>query len=315
MTPDRPVATTSPPPHLSPAPPLAAPPGSLFRAYGLAIGATVFWSSNVVAVKFILRDLPALPAAALRICLTAAILLLIRLLAPRKPFFRWRELRHHVDLGVVGIAGGFGFVTVALSYTSVSHVVFIVALVPLMVLLYGSARGQDRLTVLKILGTILSLIGVALLAMNQPEGNPAGLRGDLLAFGGMFCFSFFALRSKSFTGVYDSLTLVSSSFLLACSVALPVLLASAPGIAWESVSLVGWTALAYSGVLGSAVAYLCFYASLRVLTASQVTAFHYVQPVLATLMGFLLLGEQLDAQFALAAALILGGVFLAERQL
>jgi drug/metabolite transporter (DMT)-like permease len=314
MTPNRPVATTSPPPHLSPAPPLAATPDTLFRAYGLAIGATVFWSSNVVAVKFILQDLPALPAAALRICITAVILLLIRLVAPRTLFFRWRDLRHHIYLGVVGIAGGFGFVTSALSYTSVSHVVFIVALVPLTVMLYGSARGHDRLTALKILGTILSVTGVALLAMNQPEGNQAGLHGDLLAFGGMFCFSFFALRGKSFAGVYDSLTLVSNSFLLACSVALPVLLVSAPGIAWESVSQAGWIALAYSGVLGSAVAYLCFYASLRVLTASQVTAFHYVQPVLATMIGFLLLGEQLDAQFALAAALILGGVFLAERK-
>ena len=49
----------------------------------------------------------------------------------------------------------------------------------------------------------------------------------------------------------------------------------------------------FSATFGSAGPYLTYYYSLRTLTASQAAAFQYIQPVLSTCFGVLLLGETL----------------------
>ena len=112
----------------------AAPvPGgsAVLRAYLSATAATFFWSSNVVAVKFILREIPAFPAGLIRIALAAVTLVGIHLLQ-RKPFsVRTADRGTLLRLGVAGIAFSFLLFTAALGHTSVAHTVFIGALVPM----------------------------------------------------------------------------------------------------------------------------------------------------------------------------------------
>ena len=63
----------------------------------------------------------------------------------------------------------------------------------------------------------------------------------------------------------------------------------------------------------SVVAYLIYYHALAHMTASRVSAFSYLQPVFASLMGLFILGESLGAPVIAGGAVILAGVYLAER--
>ena len=283
-------------------------------AYLGALGATVIWSSNVVAVKFTLREIPAFPTGLLRITLAAATLALWHALH-KKPFsIRAGERLSFVQLGVAGIAWSFLLFTLALSYTSVAHAVFLGALTPMAVLLLARLGGQERVTPLKLIGMLISLVGVLLLSLDQTGGLEASWKGDLLAIAGLWCFSFFTVRSKRLAPFYDSVSLNTYAFVFAALFCLPFLAWLAPGIAWSGISWVGWTSLLYSATIGSAGAYVAYYYSLRTLTASQVAAFQYVQPVLSTAFGVLFLAESWGAKFTVGAALILAGVFLAERR-
>lgn len=291
--------------------PRAAAP--LLRAYGSVLAATVFWSSNVVAVKLILREVPAFPAGLLRITLAAATLA-VWLALRRKPFsIRAAAVWPLIQLGVGGIALSFLFFTLALSYTSVAHAVFIGALVPMAVLLLARWEGQERITLLKVIGLLMSLVGVFLLALDKTNGAGSSWKGDLLAGAGLWCFAFYTVRSKRIAALYDSVSLNSYSFGVAALCCFPFLLWEAPRIPWTQITWVGWSGLLYSATVGSAGAYLAYYYSLRILTASQVATFHYVQPVLATLFGVLFLQESWGVRLGVGAALILAGVFLAER--
>ena len=288
--------------------------GPLARAYGSAVAATLLWSSNVVAVKFALLELPAFPTGLLRITLAAATLALWHAFQ-RKPFsIRAGERWLFAQLGVAGIAWSFLFFTLALSYTSVAHAVFIGALVPAAVLLLARLEGQERFTLLKLAGMGISLAGVLLLSLDQAGGMGASWKGDLLAIAGLWCFSFLTVRSKRAAAFYDSMSLNTYTFVIAAIFCLPFLVWQAPNIAWSRITWVGWLSLLYSATLGSAGAYLAYYYSLRTLTASQVAAFQYVQPVLSTAFGVLFLAESWGAKFTVGAALILAGVFLAERR-
>ena len=287
---------------------------ALVRAYMGVAAATFFWSSNVVAVKYILREIPAFPAGLLRIALAAVALTAIRLLQ-RKPFsVRDADRGTLLRLGVAGVAWSFLLFTAALAYTSVAHAVFIGALIPLAVLLLARVEGQERITLLKLAGLIICLLGVVLLAFDKAYGTNAGWLGDLLALAGMWCFAYFTVSSKRLAERYDSISLITYSFLIAALFCLPFLFWVVSAVSWGQITWVGWVALLYSATFGSAGAYLSYYYALRILTASQVAAFQYVQPVLSTCFGVVFLAETWGAGFAFGAVLILVGMLLAERR-
>ena len=300
---------------LSAEPSLAVPArAALLRAYMSAGAATFFWSSNVVAVKFILRDIPALPAAVLRVSCAALVLAAIRWIQ-RRPFTaRAEDRRSLLRLGAIGIGGSFVLFTSALAHTSVAHTVFIGALIPMAVLLLARLQGMERITLWKLAGLTVCLLGVVLLAMDKANGSAAALTGDFLAFAGMWCFAFFMVTSKRLSPHYDSFTLVTYAFLVAAMFLLPFLFWVLGVVPLGQVHWTAWAGLAYSATFGSAGAYLTFYYALRSLAASQVAAFQYVQPVLATVFGVLFLAEGWGSGFVLGAALILAGILLIERR-
>ena len=63
----------------------------------------------------------------------------------------------------------------------------------------------------------------------------------------------------------------------------------------------------------SVLAYLIFYYALTKISASRVIAFSYLQPVIVTVLGVLLLGDRVTPHLLGGGALVLVGVALAER--
>src|SRR5262249_16031459 len=130
---------------------------------------------------------------------------------------------------------------------------------------------------------------------------------------GMLCFAFYTVRAKGLAADYDTVALNTYAFAIAVLFCLPLLLWTRSTVPWAQISAVGWSSLVFSATFGSAAPYLTFYYSLRTLTASQAAAFQYIQPVLSTCFGVLFLGEIFGSRFEIGAALILAGMFLAER--
>ena len=72
-------------------------------------------------------------------------------------------------------------------------------------------------------------------------------------------------------------------------------------------------AVFYLALLGSVVAYLLLNYGLRFVSAGRASAFTNVVPVIAVIGAYLVLGERFTAGQAVAAVVVLGGVFLANR--
>lgn len=316
---------------------MSAPPGSaagvsapamtLRAAWSHAWLATGLWAANVVAVKLALREAPGLTTALARVTLAGAVLVLVHRFRALPFTLRREEWPGFLALGFFGIAVSFAFFTSAMQFTSVSHAVFIGALLPILVMVAAALLGQERMSGGKIMGLIVAMAGVVLLEMDKTviAGGrhvvASNWRGDLLALGGVCCFTFFTVRGKQLATRYESGTVNMYAFGFGAAFCAPLLAwivtTGTPqmlSVRLEDVSWVGWTALLLSGTAGSALPYFVYYKSLKVLKASQAAALHYVQPVLATLLGVAFLGERLGPQFAIAAGLILLGVFIAERR-
>ena len=284
------------------------------RAWSSVVLATFLWSSNVVAVKYILREFPAFPAAMLRIFGAGLTLALWHVGQRNRWSVRRSDLAPLLQLGVIGVACSFLLYTLAYDHTSVAHAVFIGALSPIAVLLMVKMGGQERFTWVKLIGMLVCLLGVLLLALDQVGVTGTHWLGDLLAFLGMWCFAFYTVRAKRLAKDYDSVSLNTYAFMIAALLCLPLLGWMHASVPWTRISWMGWSSLVFSATFGSAAPYLAYYYSLRTLTASRAAAFQYIQPVLSTCFGVLFLGEIFGSRFEAGAALILAGMFLAERR-
>ncbi len=77
-----------------------------------------------------------------------------------------------------------------------------------------------------------------------------------------------------------------------------------------NVTPVSVLAILYLGVVGSALAFVGMYWLLTKTTATNVSLITFVTPILALLLGWIVLGEVLDPNVGLGAILILAGIYL-----
>jgi drug/metabolite transporter (DMT)-like permease len=67
------------------------------------------------------------------------------------------------------------------------------------------------------------------------------------------------------------------------------------------------------GAISSVTGYLIYYYALAKISASRIATFQYLQPVFASVMAVVLLGEHLGPAVLTAGAVIFTGVFVTER--
>lgn len=300
---------------------------SVRAAWLYACSAVMLWAANFIPVKFAVREVHGLPASLMRVTL-AGLLLLALHVGRGKPLAALRSAwREFLPLGLLGISLSFACFTMAMQFTSVSHAVFIPALMPLLVLATMCLQGKERLSLAKAVGFALAVSGIVLLELDKTvvAGSngvvASSWQGDLLAFGGVCCFAYFTVRGKGLSAHYDSITVNTLAFGVGAAFSIPLLLLMAAtgapaGIVpqWSEISWVAWTAILVSGTVGSALPYFVYCQAMQRLKATQVATLSYVQPVMATVLGVFILGERLGPQFMLAAGLILVGVIIAERR-
>jgi drug/metabolite transporter (DMT)-like permease len=113
-----------------------------------------------------------------------------------------------------------------------------------------------------------------------------------------------------------SLTMTTWNYLFGGLIILPIAInrafALGPLPNWQSIPWSAWACLAFTAIFSSTLAYLFYFWLLRYLEASQLSAFSYLLPVSATILGIFFLNERGSWSELLGAALALVGLFLTE---
>lgn len=283
----------------------------------LMLLATFCWAANIIAGKLVLRSVGALALAQLRVTGAAILFGLF--------FFGWRRrppLRAtRREWGFLALTAIFGitlnqlFFIGGIGQTSAAHAGLIVALGPVLVLILSCAMRLEALTVLKLLGAIISFAGVAVLTGgNLSNGRGTGWIGDAILFAGSAFFAYYTILVKEIAGRYDALTLNTVIFALGAALMLPFTGRAILHTGWRSLPGRAWWEIAFMVVFGTVISYLIYAFALTELTASRVAAFAYLQPVIAASLAIWLLAETLTRPVVIGGSLILFGVYLSERE-
>jgi drug/metabolite transporter (DMT)-like permease len=298
-------------------------------AVGVSVGLIVaIWALNFIAAKIGLRHLSPLVMASFRVVLAGVVMVPINLFCRRLPAFAeaaetqrrgfskqdyWR----FAYLGFFGVAVNQTCFTIGLRYTSIAHASVIIALGPVYILILAVLMRLERWTWRKAGGTGVALAGVAVLtAQSGLTAHSPSLRGDLITMCGSVGFALYAVLGKRVAGKYDSLTMTAYTHFAGALIVLPAAIYAGvrigPADHWRAIPWESWLAMAYMAVFASAVAYVLYYWLLRYLPASQVSAFTYLLPVTAMILGIVWLGEPARVTQFIGAALVLAGVYWIE---
>jgi drug/metabolite transporter (DMT)-like permease len=286
------------------------------------------WAVNYLPVKFALRYLQPLTLASFRVVAASAFMLVIYPIAARLPAFSGdlkahkqprtlRDLFTFAYLGFFCIGLNQMCFTVGLRYTSVAHSSLILGMGPIYALILAVLFRLEKLTLGKALGMAVSFIGVAILASGSGVSRHSPtLMGDFITLCGSLAFALYVVLGKRVAGKYDALTMTTWNYLFGGLIVLPIAINRAvvlgPLPNWQSIPWLAWACLAFTAIFSSTLAYLFYFWLLRYLEASQLSAFSYLLPVSATILGILFLGERGSWSELFGAALALCGLFLTE---
>lgn len=275
------------------------------------------WSGNYVFGKLALRHMDVMALVSFRIELAAIIMLAIYFSRERASLRR-RDLGTFFWLGLFGVAINQGCFTMGLNYTSSSHAVILVALDPIIVLLFASAMKLERFTTAKLIGMIVSFTGVMLLETDRSAGQSSFHTGDLLTLGCVMGYSTYAVLGKrAATRVvgehYDAVAVNTYMTVVAGILYAPLAVRQGMTIDWKSVGWVGWSGMIYMAVFASVISYTMFNWILRHMDASRVASVNYLQVPIVIVLAVSVLGERPSGHLLSGAALVVGGVYLAER--
>jgi drug/metabolite transporter (DMT)-like permease len=214
------------------------------------------------------------------------------------------------------VVNHIGF-TVGLNYTSVSHSSVIVGATPIVVLILAWMMRLERITGRKLFGLGLAFGGAMVLGLEGKSGNAGtGLLGDFLTLAGVVGFSLYTVLGKRVALRYSAVRMTVYNSFWAAFLMLPVACWQAMrienGAGLQSIRWQGWAAVAYMGAVASATAFLLYFWALKHMTASKLASLNYLQPVGATLLAALLIGERLTLNLVIGAVLILLGVYAIE---
>jgi drug/metabolite transporter (DMT)-like permease len=285
------------------------------RLYPLLFLMLLIWSANYVIGKVALLEFPALLLAGLRTTISGAFLLPFYIWShgTKQRKWTWSELRGLLMLGLFGIVLNQVLFVAGLAWTSVAHAAIIVTLMPILVLLFASYLGQERVTPRKVIGMLIAVAGVTVLQLSKPPGSGATLRGDLCIFLCVLVFAVFTVLSKPLTKVYGSLAINSIAYSSGALVLAPMTLWLGWHFDFKRASAAAWWSLLYMALFGSVLAYLIYNYALVYIPASRVSAFSYMQPLGATLLAVPLLGELISTTLVIGGILVLTGVYITER--
>jgi drug/metabolite transporter (DMT)-like permease len=285
---------------------MAALKGKALIAY---LVVCVFWGSTYLAIKVGVTELPPFLFAGLRF-LVAGLILLALARALGDPLPRRSDWRTLAIVGVLLLAGGNAFVVWSEQYVGSGIASIFVVTVAMWTALFDAIipGGSGELNWKIIAGLLLGFLGTVLLIGTTPaEILAADKRGPIALT--------FASASWSLGTVYakrhptKASPYMGAAFQMIVGGGTVALVGTLFG-EWASWHLNprGIGAIAYLVVFGSILGYSAYAYALRHASATIVGTYAYVNPVIAVLLGWLLLHEVVTGRTFIAMAMILGAV-------
>jgi drug/metabolite transporter (DMT)-like permease len=301
----------------APAPALHAA-ARLYQWPGLLLTLTaVFWAGNSVAGRLAVGQISPLLLVFLRWMLVLAVMWP---LYGRQVREHWPEIRpqllRFVAMAMLGLTGFNALYYIAAHTTTAVNLGILQGSVPVIVLVAAFLTHGTRATLVQIVGVLVTALGVIVVAT---QGMPLAIlqidlnRGDLIILVACVLYALYTValrdrpRSMSGAAFFTLLALISAI------TSVPLVLAEAYVSGLSMPTWQGWLVTLYIAIFPSCLAQILFLRGVDLIGPGRAGVFVNLVPVFSAILAVGLIAEPFAPFHAVALALVIGGIWLAER--
>jgi drug/metabolite transporter (DMT)-like permease len=283
---------------------------SSWRLWSALACVYVIWGSTYLAIRVMVEDVPPMLGAGVRFVVAGGAMLAVLAVRGHRVRVSRRGLAAAALIGVLLPAGGNGVVTIAEQHVPSGLAALLIASVPLWIVLLRSTVGRERVARGTLGGLALGFAGLAVLLLPGSRPADATLVGVVLVLLAACSWATGSFLSPRLPMPSDGL--VSTAWQMLFGGIALLIGAFAAGeqsdLHLGSTSAQSLFAFAYLVVAGSWVAYTAYVWLLQNAPVSQVATYAYVNPLVAVVLGWAILGEQLSLGIAAGATLVVASV-------
>ncbi|MFK7746827.1 MAG: EamA family transporter [Kordia sp.] len=271
----------------------------------------IIWGSTYLLNKVAVTELPAFFLASCRFLCASVLIFVIAKVSGKNLSITQKQLTNSIFVAFLFMVSGNGLFVWALKYLDSGFTALLASTQPLFVLLLMRILDNKKMQAKSIIGVALGIFGMYLLvSQRELVTDEDTLIGILLVF--------VCVIGWSFASVFVSKAdlpknhLVSTGYQMGIAFIMLSIVSLCLGEEWTSPfawsSDVQWSMFLLI-IFGSLVAFTAFNYLLKEVSTEKVSTASYVNPVVALLLGWWILDEELTTQSIVAACILLAGVY------
>jgi drug/metabolite transporter (DMT)-like permease len=299
----------------APLPVTAAPSAPHHRRVQLVLLLMVLiWGINFPVAKAALAELPPTVFNALRFPLAALTLYAAIRFRGTVPLPAPEDRRRVLLLGLLGNVFYQQFFIFGLNNTRAGTASVLLAATPILTALFSAMAGHERVQARTWAGVLATFAGILLVVATggDHDAGRSSFLGDALMLGASLSWAFYTVGSRDLIARYGALPFTAWTLWVGtaglCLIGLPQLVRTD----LSTVSPAAWVGVVYAGALSIGVAYLIWYHGVSRLGNTRTAAYSNLTPLVALLAAWVQLGEVPTAGQLAGAAVIIGGVTVAQ---
>lgn len=279
--------------------------------------AVIVWGASFIATKIALANISPISIVWLRF--TMGVIILGIAVALRRKFTlpNKSEWGYFALLGFLGITFHQWLQSNALQTSEASTTAWIVATTPVFMALLGWIMLKEGLAMIKIIGIGLAALGVLLVVT---DGNIAsisfgrfGAPGDILILISAINWAVVSVLSRRGLISYSASLMIFYVMMFGWFFTTLLFVGGKNYLEISDLSMKGWMGVTFLGIFCSGLAYMAWYDALQALSTAETGVFLYIEPLVAVIVAYFILGEAITVASLLGGTIILFGVWLVNK--
>ena len=273
----------------------------------------VCWGISFISIKVVVNEIPPITTACFRFLITS--------------IFLWIALhkiepKHHLTVkimpklalgGFLGITLYFCCENTGIKLTTASNASLITALVPILAIGLDVIFFKSKLSLSKICGIIIALIGTYLIvtASGNIDFSSDTFKGNMFMIGAMSSWAFYTILNKFLQAQHSALFLVTYQTIFGAMFLVPLSLFEFNQ--WHSFSLLAFANILFLAIICSAIGYFLYSFALKNLDVTVTTIYLNLTPIIGILSCYLILNESILPLQLLGGFLVILSIYIANR--
>jgi len=224
----------------------------------------------------------------------------------------FKDILRFAICGLFGVAINQLFFFEGLNLTTPINAAIVMTTNPILVMLLSFIIVKEAISFRKIFGITLGFIGASTLILSDGaiDLSSNNSTGNLFVFINATSYGLYLVIVKPLLNKYHPLTVLFYVFAFGLLFVLPFGYDDLTIVKWGTIPVNIYLEIIFVVICTTFIAYLLNSSALKILTASTVSIYIYLQPILASLFAIFLGADFLDEKKIIASALIFSGVYL-----